>query len=66
MIYITARFEQRLRSKEFEMRSFKVILLVLSTAFLIASCGSDTASVAASGPVNGYVTPAGINAVPSQ
>ncbi|MBT3619450.1 MAG: hypothetical protein HN523_03385 [Porticoccaceae bacterium] len=48
------------------MSSFRVFLLVLSAAFLIASCGTDTASVAASNPVNGYVTPAGINAVPSQ
>jgi hypothetical protein len=66
VIYITARFEHRLRSKEIGMSSFRVFLLVLSAAFLIASCGTDTASVAASNPVNGYVTPAGINAVPSQ
>ena len=64
--YLNAQVKQRLNSKEFEMSTFKVFLVVASTAFLITSCGTDTASVAVSSAVNGYVTPAGINAVPSQ
>ena len=50
------------------MQRFRGILLVISAVFLIASCGGDTTAVSASAsaPVNGYVTPAGINAVPSQ
>jgi hypothetical protein len=48
----------------------KNLIFILATSMLVlAGCGSDTAAVAsaaAAGPVNGYVTPAGINAVPSQ
>ena len=45
----------------------KNLIFILATSMIVlAGCGSDTASVAAAAPVNGYVTPAGINAVPSQ
>ena len=45
----------------------KNLIFILATSMLaLAGCGSDTAAVAAASPVNGYVTPAGINAVPSQ
>ena len=44
---LNAQVKQRLNSKEFEMSTFKVILVVLSTAFLIASCGSSTTSTTA-------------------
>ena len=47
----------------------KNLIFILATSMLaLAGCGSDTAAVAvaAAAPVNGYVTPAGINAVPSQ
>jgi hypothetical protein len=45
--YLNAQVKQRLNSKEFEMSTFKVFLVVVSTAFLIASCGSSTTSTAA-------------------
>jgi len=45
--YLNAQVKQRLNSKEFEMSSFKVFLVVVSTALLIASCGSSTTSTAA-------------------
>tara|TARA_B110001452_G_scaffold250475_1_gene238732 strand:+ start:112 stop:285 length:174 start_codon:yes stop_codon:yes gene_type:complete len=51
-------------------KRMKNLIFILATSMLVlAGCGSDTAAVAsaaAAGPVNGYVTPAGINAVPSQ
>jgi hypothetical protein len=45
--YLNAQIKQRLNSKEFGMSTFKVFLVVVSTAFLIASCGSSTTSTAA-------------------
>jgi hypothetical protein len=45
--YLNAQIKQRLNSKEFEMSTFKVFLVMVSTAFLIASCGSSTTSTAA-------------------
>jgi len=45
--YLNAQVKQRLNSKEFEMRTFKVFLVVVSTAFLIASCGSSTTTATA-------------------
>ena len=44
--YLNAQVKQRLNSKEFEMSTFKVFLVV-STAFLIVSCGSSTSTSAA-------------------
>ena len=45
----------------------KNLIFILATSMIILTgCGSDTTEVTASPPVNGYVTPAGINAVPSQ
>jgi hypothetical protein len=41
--YLNAQAKQRLNSKEFEMSTFKVFLVV-STAFLIVSCGSSTST----------------------
>jgi len=45
--YLNAQVKQRLNSKEFEMSTFNVFLVVVSTAFLITSCGSSTTSTAA-------------------
>jgi hypothetical protein len=45
--YLNAQVKQRLNSKEFEMSAFKVFLVVVSTAFLIVSCGSSTSTSAA-------------------
>jgi len=42
--YLNTQVKQRLNSKEFEMSTFKVFLVVVSTAFLIVSCGSSTTS----------------------
>jgi len=42
--YLNAQAKQRLNSKEFEMSTFKVFLVVVSTAFLITSCGTSTSS----------------------
>jgi|TARA_B110000971_G_scaffold30807_1_gene28050 hypothetical protein len=48
-------------------KRMKNLIFILATSMIVlAGCGSDTAAVAAAAPVNGYVTPAGINAVPSQ
>jgi len=44
----------------------KSIIFILATSIItLTGCGGDT-TVAASAPVNGYVTPAGVNTVPSQ
>jgi len=45
--YLNTQVKQRLNSKEFEMSTFKVFLVVVSTAFLIVSCGSSTTSTTA-------------------
>jgi len=42
--YLNAQVKQRINSKEFEMSAFKVFLVVVSTAFLIVSCGSSTST----------------------
>jgi len=46
--YLNTQVKQRLNSKEFEMSTFKVFLVVVSTAFLIVSCGSSTTSTSTS------------------
>jgi hypothetical protein len=48
-------------------KQMKNLIFILATSMIILTgCGSDTAAVAADTPVNGYVTPAGINTVPPQ
>ena len=42
-----------------------LILILAASIVILTGCGGDTA-VADDAPVNGYVTPAGINVVPSQ
>ena len=47
----------------------KSIIFILATSIItLTGCGGDTtaAASAADRPANGYVTPAGINTVPSQ
>jgi hypothetical protein len=46
----------------------KIFLILAASMIILTGCGGDTTAVSASAsaPVNGYVTPAGINAVPSQ
>ena len=49
-------------------RMKNIIFILAISMVILTGCGGDTtaASASASAPVNGYVTPAGINAVPSQ
>jgi uncharacterized protein YceK len=44
----------------------KIFLILAASMIILTGCGGDTTAVTAAAPANGYVTPAGINAVPSQ
>jgi len=44
----------------------KSVMFILATSMIILTGCNDSTSTVVDAPVNGYVTPKGINAVPSQ